>query len=144
MVEAQQTIADGWADIEFVCKRSEEGDWPQLMRVLEHMTSSSGLKPVIKKEVKKEPGQEGEEVEGVGDEDVIMWKPVKLMVEGKKQYRCPDKECVGYTETVGLYYRMESHIRQWHTKQEYKCANCKFTTYNYDSLVNHERKHHKR
>ena len=73
--------------------------------------------------------------------DPTVWKPVKVKVGGKKAYHCPDQTCPGFHSQIGSYYGMDSHIRKFHTLEEYQCGSCVFTTYNYDLLLKHEKKH---
>ena len=174
IAKGKQKVAEGWQQLSWVIDRTEHGDLPDLLRVLQKTAGPIGKMAWVKTEVKTEVKEEGgaaaststgaatsvkteqvighiEQVKVEKEMDMDMepstsmpvgdMKPISCYVKGKKMYKCPLSSCFGSMTPLVSYYGMDSHIKQWHTKDPYRCSWCTFSSYNRDSFARHEKTH---
>ena len=134
-------VYEGWKSFEETCSEVGVGELPQLLRYLKTATTTTPTPtPTPMKMEAKEEVEEMEEgaASTPGTSGEFIEKPIHISVEGRtKMYKCGNCNITPKRSRMG----MDSHIRAFHTKKALVCSFCPFSTYNMDSLQQHEREH---
>ena len=136
-------MAEGWAAFEQTCKEVGAGELPQLLRYVRMATTPTPT--ATPTPTKFETKQEEMDVEATAMTSAdlpkiseFIEKSIHISVGGKtKMYMCGNCDITPTRSRMG----MDSHIHAVHTKKALVCSFYSFSTYNMDSLQQHEKEH---
>ena len=148
-------VAEAWGLFEEAVAEAGPGDLPHILRALKTTLTKPPRTPAVTVKVEGSAGQmmpppatPPQDMEKAGSRATTPLETTPVLFKFKKEeggkvtykYGCPVPACEH--PVMASKHGMDAHIREKHTFEPHLCAFCNFTSFNFDSVMKHERKQH--